>query len=40
LFTQLMIQVTSKVSVEYEDRNLRSIKRINDEHEIELPKYY
>ena len=37
LFTQLKIQVTSKVSVEYEDRKLKSIKRINDDGKIELP---
>ena len=36
LFTQLKIQVTSKVSVRFEDRKLRSIKRIKDE-DIELP---
>ena len=36
LFTHLKIQVTSKVRVEYEDRELRSIKRVNDE-ENELP---
>jgi len=29
--------VTSKVSVEYEDRKLKSIKRINDDGKIELP---
>ena len=37
LFTQLKIQVTSKVSVEYEDRKLKSIKRINDDEEIQPP---
>ena len=37
LFTQLKIQVTSKVSVEYEDRKLRSIKRINNDEEIQPP---
>ena len=37
LFTRLKIQVTCKVSIEYEDRKLRSIKRINDEEKIELP---
>ena len=31
LLTQLKIQVTSKVSVKYEDRKLKSIKRINNE---------
>jgi DNA polymerase elongation subunit (family B) len=36
LFTQLKIQVKSKVSLEYDDRELRSIKKINDE-EVELP---
>jgi DNA polymerase elongation subunit (family B) len=36
IFTQLKIQVTSKVSVEYEDRTLMSIKTMSDE-EIELP---
>jgi DNA polymerase elongation subunit (family B) len=37
LFTRLKIQVTSKVSVEYQDRKLRSITRMNDEENIELP---
>ena len=37
LLTQLMIQVTSKVSVEYEDRKLKSIKRINNDEEIQPP---
>ena len=37
LFTQLKIQVTSKVSVEYEDRKLKSIKRINNDEEIQPP---
>ena len=37
LLTQLMIQVTSKVSVEYEDRTLKSIKRINNDEEIQPP---
>ena len=37
LLTQLKIQVTSKVSVEYEDRKLRSIKRINNDEEIQPP---
>ena len=32
-----MIQVTSKVSVEYEDRKLKSIKRINNDEEIQPP---
>jgi hypothetical protein len=31
LLTQLMIKVTSKVRVEYEDRKLKSIKRINND---------
>jgi DNA polymerase elongation subunit (family B) len=37
LFTQLKIQVTSKVNVEYEDRELRSINRINNDEEIVIP---
>ena len=37
LLTQLEIQVTSKVSIEYEDRELRSIKRINNDEEIQPP---
>ncbi|MGC2425706.1 MAG: DNA polymerase domain-containing protein, partial [Nitrososphaeraceae archaeon] len=37
LFTQLKIQVTSKVSVQYEDRKLGSIKRINNDEEIQSP---
>src|SRR6185312_15762142 len=37
LFTQLKIQVTSKVSVEYEDRSLKSIRRINNDEEIQHP---
>jgi hypothetical protein len=36
LFTQLKIQVTSKVRIEYEDRELRSINRINNDEEIEF----
>ncbi len=37
MLTQLEIQVTSKVSIEYEDRELRSIKRINNDEEIQPP---
>ena len=32
-----MIEVTSKVSVEYEDKKLKSIKRINNDEEIQPP---
>ena len=37
LLTQLMIQVTSKVSVEYEDRKLKSIKVRNNDVETQPP---
>ena len=37
LFTQLKIQVISKLSVEYEDRKLMSIKSINNDEEIQPP---
>jgi DNA polymerase elongation subunit (family B) len=37
LFTQLKIQVISKVRVEYEDRELRSIKRITNDDEVHPP---
>jgi DNA polymerase elongation subunit (family B) len=37
LFTQLKIQVTTIVRIDYEDRELRSIKRINNDENIELP---
>ena len=37
LFTQLKIPVTSKVSVEYADRKLKSIKRINNDEGTQPP---